>query len=90
MERSFAHNKSRVSQTLLKAVDGATRFPAGLAYVGTPWAVLPIELLHGITFGCAWAAGTLYCSRIAPRGLEATTQALFNVSHMSVLHCLCL
>ena len=47
--------------------------------MGTPWAVLPIELLHGVTFGCAWAAGTLYCSRIAPRGLEATTQALFNV-----------
>ena len=118
---------------------------AGLGWAGTPWAVLPIELLHGITFGCAWAAGeqqmrpaltrlrlctsarwtaagclhlrawifalekaesvgsvnlflpqtsyeqssspspgtgagTLNCSRIAPRGLEATTQALFNVS----------
>ena len=50
-----------------------------LGLVGTPWAVLPIELLHGVTFGCAWAAGTLNCSRIAPRGLEATTQAIFNV-----------
>ena len=59
------------------------RMCAGLGYVGNPWAVLPIELLHGVTFGCAWAAGTLYCSRIAPRGLEATTQALFNVRTLS-------
>ena len=51
-----------------------------LSVFGTPWAVLPIELLHGVTFGCAWAAGTLNCSRIAPAGLEATTQAIFNVS----------
>lgn len=50
-----------------------------LPLAGTPWAVLPIEALHGVTFGCAWAAGTLYSSRIAPPGLEATTQALFNV-----------
>lgn len=50
-----------------------------LSVFGTPWAVLPIEILHGVTFGCAWSAGTLNCSRIAPKGLEATTQALFNV-----------
>ena len=53
---------------------------ASLSFIGSPWAVLPIEVLHGLTFGCAWAAGTLNCSRIAPKGLEATTQALFNVS----------
>ncbi|KAK9796993.1 hypothetical protein WJX73_010487 [Symbiochloris irregularis] len=55
-----------------------------LSVFGTPWAVLPIELLHGVTFGCAWSAGTLNCSRIAPKGLEATTQALFNGLYMGV------
>lgn len=54
-----------------------------MALAGTPWAVLPIEMLHGVTFGCAWAAGTLNCARIAPRGLEATTQAIFNVRALS-------
>lgn len=45
----------------------------------TPWAVLPIELLHGVTFGLAWAAGTINCSRMSPPGLETTTQAMFQV-----------
>ena len=44
-----------------------------------PWLVLPVELLHGITFACAWAAGTVNCARIAPRGLKATTQAIYQV-----------
>ena len=41
--------------------------------------MLPIELLHGVTFGLAWAAGTINCSRISPQGLETTTQAIFQV-----------
>eukprot|EP00884_Botryococcus_braunii_P022280 jgi/Botrbrau1/8736/Bobra.0090s0011.1 len=48
-----------------------------LASWGTPWAVLPIELLHGLTFGCGWAAGTVNSARISPPGLQATTQAIF-------------
>lgn len=45
----------------------------------TPWAVLPVELLHGVTFGLAWAAGTINCARISPPGLETSTQAIFQV-----------
>ncbi len=45
-----------------------------LSHFGTPWAVLPIELFHGMTFGCSWAAGTVNCSRISPPGLKSTTQ----------------
>jgi hypothetical protein len=41
---------------------------------GSPWAVLPVELLHGITFACGWGAGTINCKRVAPPGLEATMQ----------------
>ena len=50
-----------------------------------PWLVLPIELLHGITFACAWAAGTVNCARIAPRGLKATTQAIYQVGSCPTL-----
>ena len=41
--------------------------------------MLPIELLHGVTFGLAWTAGTANSSRISPPGLETTTQAIFQV-----------
>lgn len=43
--------------------------------------MLPIELLHGVTFGLAWAASTINCKRISPPGLETTTQAIFQVRH---------
>jgi len=49
-----------------------------LAYWPAPWMVLPVELLHGITFGCAWAAGTHKCAEVAPDGLGATVQGLFQ------------
>ena len=45
-----------------------------LAHWPTTWLVLGVEALNGITFACAWPAGTLHCSRIAPFGMEATTQ----------------
>lgn len=49
-----------------------------LPHIQSPWWVLPAELLHGITFGLAWGAGTRYCSSHSPTGLEATTQSLFQ------------
>jgi len=44
----------------------------------TPWAVLPVELLHGVTFGLTWSAGTSKSALISPPGLEATTQSAFQ------------
>ncbi|KAK9820614.1 hypothetical protein WJX72_012297 [[Myrmecia] bisecta] len=41
------------------------------------WFVLGVEALNGITFACAWPAGTLHCSRIAPPGMQATVQGIF-------------
>jgi MFS family permease len=51
---------------------------ATLSHWKTPWAVLPVELLHGITFGLTWSAGTAKSALIAPAGLEATTQSAFQ------------
>lgn len=45
-----------------------------LPLAGTPWAVLPIELLHGITFGLGWGAATASSTRLAPPHLAATMQ----------------
>lgn len=44
----------------------------------SPWVVLPVELLHGITFGCGWGAGTINSKRVAPPGLGATMQGIFQ------------
>jgi hypothetical protein len=42
----------------------------------TTWLVLPVELLHGLTFGLAWAAGTHKAAQLAPNaGLMASMQA---------------
>ena len=51
--------------------------------------MLPIELLHGVTFGLAWATGTAHCSKISPPGLETTTQAIFQAMALALcLHLL--
>lgn len=44
------------------------------------WVVIPIEAMHGITYGLGWSACALTCASVAPRGLEATVQALFQVT----------
>jgi len=43
-----------------------------------PWWVLPVELMHGVTFSMAWAAGVSYAVQIAPAELLATAQGLWN------------
>ncbi|GBG00109.1 hypothetical protein Rsub_12850 [Raphidocelis subcapitata] len=59
-----------------------------LPFAGGAWAVLPIELLHGITFGCGWGGGTVHCKRLAERlgleGLEATLQGCFQGLYFGV------
>lgn len=48
------------------------------AILPNPWAVLPAELLHGVTFAAFWSACIYYSSTIAPPGLGATTQGLLS------------
>ena len=41
-----------------------------------PWVVLPIELLHGVTYGALWPACTSYCHMVAPEGMATTIQSV--------------
>lgn len=41
-----------------------------------PWWILPIETLHGITFGMFYATMTTYAKSISPPGAECTVQGL--------------
>eukprot|EP00890_Picochlorum_soloecismus_P005123 jgi/Picsp_1/5611/NSC_02970-R1_major facilitator superfamily len=49
-----------------------------MSWWSTAWLVLPVELLHGITFGLTWSAGSKKSALIAPPGLESTTQSVFQ------------
>lgn len=41
----------------------------------TYWIVPPFEMLHGITFGIAWAAGVNYWSLLSVQSAEAVLHA---------------
>ena len=49
-----------------------------LGVFSSPWAVLPFQLLHGVTFGLLWHIGNSYMRAVAPHGLESTLQGLFQ------------
>ncbi|XP_062506642.1 major facilitator superfamily domain-containing protein 6-like [Corticium candelabrum] len=55
----------------------AVRFVA-YSFITIPWTVLPVELLHGVTFALRSAALVLYARAVAPSGLEASAQTLFE------------
>jgi MFS family permease len=48
------------------------------ALVTNAWLVLPIQLLHGLSFSALWTAGVAYADKLAPPGLGATAQGLFT------------
>jgi hypothetical protein len=47
---------------------------AMLPWFHNPWLVLPVELLHGVTYAAAWGAGIVHCKRLAPPELNTTMQ----------------
>lgn len=50
------------------------------SFTASPWVVLLIQLLHGPTFSAIWVAGVSYADEIAPKGLGATAQGIFNAT----------
>ena len=50
----------------------------GYSILQNPWWVLPLELLHGLTFGAMYAAGIHYSSNLFPAKLSTTGQGIFN------------
>jgi MFS transporter, PPP family, 3-phenylpropionic acid transporter len=48
------------------------------ALVTRPWVILLIQLCHGLTFAAIYTAGVHYADQVAPPGMKATTQGMFN------------
>jgi PPP family 3-phenylpropionic acid transporter len=57
---------------------------AAYAAIGNPLFVLPVQLLHGLSFSAMQAAGVSHAQALAPRGLETTAQALFTATFMGL------
>lgn len=49
----------------------------GYSLVPQGWYVLLLEPLHGVTFACMQTAGVAHVARYAPKGADATAQAVF-------------
>ena len=61
----------------------AIRF-LGYSFIRNPWLVIPLELLHGVTYAAAWATCSGYANVCAPPGMAANLQSLFTVTHMGI------
>ena len=48
------------------------------------WAILPVELLHGVTYAINSSAITAHCARVAPPGMASTTQQLVNTLNWGI------
>jgi MFS transporter, PPP family, 3-phenylpropionic acid transporter len=48
------------------------------AFIREPNWVILVQLLDGPTWGTMWAAGVHYANEIAPHGLKASAQAIYN------------
>lgn len=65
-------------KTLFVSLLGFTMRLVLYSVVSNPWLFLPIDLLHGISFGLAYPCFTSFASSVAPKGAAATTQAIFG------------
>ncbi|KAF8066198.1 MFSD6 [Scenedesmus sp. PABB004] len=51
---------------------------------GSPWTVLPVQLLHGATYAAGWGAGTIKSKQLAQHGLQATMQGIFQATYVGI------
>ncbi len=77
---------ARISPTRLITVSyliAAARW-LGIAYVEAAWALVLLQLLHGITFGLFYVAAVGWAHRNAPSGLTTSAQGLANAAMFGV------
>ena len=48
------------------------------SFLVNPWHVLPVELLHSLTYALFYAAASAYGSKITPHGMSGTVQGLIG------------
>lgn len=71
--RKIGYNKA-----ITLSIAGVVVRLAVYTFGNDPWAMLPIEITHGLCFGLFYAAMTSYASSAAPPGTEATMQGILG------------
>ena len=56
------------------------------ALAPVPWLVILVQILHGFTFPILLIAGIAFCAEIAPPGMRATTQGMFNAVYFGIAY----
>jgi predicted MFS family arabinose efflux permease len=54
------------------------------SWLTTPWYILPIELLHGLTYATMWSVSCSYANKISPPECHSTLQTLLNGLHWGI------
>lgn len=49
----------------------------GFSLASAVWMIIPLQLLHSLTFGAYHTASVTYVSRVVPPGLQSTAQSIF-------------
>lgn len=57
---------------------------AALSLVSAVWQIIPLQLLHALTFGAYHVASVTYVSRAVPERLQATAQTVFSAFSMGL------
>jgi PPP family 3-phenylpropionic acid transporter len=48
------------------------------AWIQSPWLAIAVYLIHGLSYSGMWVAGVAFANHLAPPGLGATAQGIFN------------
>lgn len=54
------------------------------SFLTIPWAVLPCEVLHGLTFAVTWSVSCTYANMISPPECHSTMQSLLEGLHWGI------
>lgn len=71
-------NKLGIVKVLCVSICGYALRLSVYAFTQSAWACIPVELLHGVTFGLSWAACTQYVYAAAPKGTAGTVMGMLN------------
>ncbi|KAG7393017.1 hypothetical protein PHYPSEUDO_013505 [Phytophthora pseudosyringae] len=71
-------NRLGIVNVLLLSILGYFLRVSYYAVMTNAWSAIPFELLHGVTYGLAWAACTQYVYSAAPPGCQGTLMGVLN------------
>ena len=72
------HSQRFVFLLLMLLLLSARPVPTRYTVVKGQWAVVAVQLLHGVSWVCIWSGGTAFMHEAAPPNLRATAQSVLS------------